>query len=1414
MKKKFYIFFTVLTFISISLLFTNLRTRISIRQAGEQSIIDSNYIEDNIKLKKLFEEKEAFYSSQSPECVRLGANVVQNCCHNTGTHDSKVQIETFEVQCPPPNESDSLSFQCVSKSNLNLGLSEEEISNEPASRLCSLAINKYERDCNNGKRIDDNFCPQLKQSSGIASVYPTCESLDDYWNGSVTDNTGPKAPACDPLGAPPEIDIPLIPDPSTPVEFTSNPDGSDTNTTDETNGSGVSINLPPDFNKHTPIFRLEVPGNYARYFARSQYANELKTFNDYRGVDCSEDDLTCSINLTTLSRHDSTTTLGEHDSIITEELRNLNTDDQFIMVHNFYGENLDHDRPIGTQINQFVRTAGCPAETIINAAQFFNDPLDFGPGFFDRLGGFLTAYIIFPIFSPCELGLLWNGQISMMPYNESEGNITNFNLKDDFNVRFRNIHDPNSANGYQTNIEDFYFDKAGVIAGLDDKSCNILKNAKIKMPSKYTKAGYSDNWENRREETNEVHEVIEGKQYTFLKPYYCQCTEYYQVAKKDESGNPEVDADGNPIYVQKEDKEDDDNYCIYDLAPRDHDTIVEINMATDVTAEHIDSYGTSYKRSSRRSFELSLTLFKRDSDNKMSDTFNYVTIVNLLESWRSANSYVSETSQPDQELTYYYTRPTKLMASKDAVDEFIDNLEKSNDVRSYISDNFPSALSGATTALKNITDIQSSGIADLIGYCIENDNTLNPSQKQFHPFGDQALLYESSKLNLIGGTHFNLSNTDTTKEVDVFNDNFSFYGCNNFNFYSRYLKTQTHPNLGNTDLEKRIPSALLGDAYGKVDLGKYQVKVRNTGGGSSGFLWFYISLHSQIEYKKNQPLRNFGRWILKKILYVVSAVISWLSPLINFVVTTVAAPDGFYFDLGDLHYKAQGGLILNNAFEEYKTNLDARLRRITTNVPEIKVVPINEVSFDTPSCNLKENWHKVHGIKDFLSFLWDSGFRCPAERIGETVRFLFIPLRNLLWDILPWLNGLVSNIVSNLTGSLLVQNGDLNGYSDLITLVSNTFHKHTFNPNFTKDIPASSLIPAPSLSPAAAGLFGNFCTMGVDPELNCLVHQIMTTPNLGETQIKGCIIRGGAKTHFRSLNDVKINLGDDFIESFDFPPVRFCNSGDSPLEVDKNILKESSLDLESMDLSFIERWYYELNPSLLDSAETPTYDFLLNDLSEIDQIISSDGDLLGWRNQCALFTDLAFLGQTTLQQAISSSDFINHYIELIPTKRSNFFVNNFFTCVDGYSCNPENDPIHDRKTLAYCSLAADMWYTKDDTRTSMNPDEEATNLLTLLASEKTKDKMKKNKLYKLYKKVYCMNAADPNCPSDMDNSFDSGFKSIQPIAEKCLDLLSEAGVNIRFEYPEGRVIDKFDYTCESLTETEESGFENFEGPLN
>ena len=1404
MKKKFFLITSILSLFTISFFYANFSTFSPVDGLSDSSL----FLSDEMRLSEIFDKKELFYSGKSLRCKNLGKQVVGSCCQQEAAEAGSAKTETINFQCPPPDDDIAFSIECIREADINLGLESTESGTVPAGRVCTNAINNYENECNDGNDLDGNFCPELNSELGAASTYPICEAIERYWYGSTADNTAPRSTACDPLGAPPEVTIELIPDPTTPAEFEENPDGSDTSITDESDGSGTSIDLPPDYNKYTDIFRLEIPGNFARYFARSQYAQELSRFNEFRGVDCDADNLNCEVDLTTLSMDTSGSSASKKESLITEFLTALNNNKMYIRAQNYFGPYADERNPVGTQINQFVMTDGvCPIDQFKAAANFFDDPGSFDADWLSNLGHLIGLYITIPLFGGCDIATIWNGQAYVIPVDENNeySNKTKFNLKDDYNVRFRNVHDPKSASGYKTDTEDFYYDKAGVIAGLDDKSCNILKNAKIKIPKRFTDSGFRDDWNNRREEITEIHEKVEGKQYTFMKPYFCQCSETYTVAKTDNDGAIITDDEGNTLYEEKTDNENDDNYCIYDLAEYDNKLEAEVNLSTKIIVYYKDSFGATIQKTVNKSFGESFQLFERDNNGDLSETFAYINSVLLLESWDFVNADVSKVTGSDQELAYTFFDARKSFSNEEDAINFINALENSENIDKYISGNFPKALTDASSSLSTVSKIQEDGIGDLVGYCIENDINLNPSQKQFYTYKNPNVLYATESLNNLSLGNFNLDNNDTTKEVDVFNQKFALYGCNNVKFYNRYLKNQTHPDLTRSEADRRIPSALPGELSGKIDLGNYKLGISNfASAGGPGFVFFYMNFASQIEwleYKPDEPLINIGRWILRVILHVLSAIVGWLSPVLTWSLGGLLGPDGFGFNLNDLYFKAQGGIILNNAHEEYKTELDVSLRRINTNIPDIKVYPINDASFEAPACEVRENWHKIKGVKDFLSFLWKTGVVCPIQAAGELTRLMFLPIRQFFWDIVPWLNGLVSNIVANLVGGLIVDHGNLRSYSDLMTMISNSFFKYPFNPNYTKSFPSNALVPAPILSSIPASLFGNLCSLGVEPELNCFIYQLMTNPTLGSAQMKACILRGGAKTHFRSLNDVKENVA-NFKESFDFPPVRFCNSGDAPLDIDQALYETPENEYDISGLTPYEKWYFLKNPNVFDSDVSPSLDFQLNDFAEIDQMVTSDGNKIGWQNQCALFMDLSFIGHTKFERQYGPgpNEFKDYYFELLTSRRSNYFVNDFFTCVDARACNPSQAPIERRKNLAVCSMAADIWYTVNDRNTSTFPDEPARNLLTFFASENSDDIILKNELYKVFKKVYCISSATPtDCKSDLDDSIELGFDGLRPYAKTCLDLLRDAGVNTTsFVYPKGPVSRGDDFSCERI----------------
>ena len=152
-------------------------------------------------------------------------------------------------------------------------------------------------------------------------------------------------------------------------------------------------------------------------------------------------------------------------------------------------------------------------------------------------------------------------------------------------------------------------------------------------------------------------------------------------------------------------------------------------------------------------------------------------------------------------------------------------------------------------------------------------------------------------------------------------------------------------------------------------------------------------------------------------------------------------------------------MVLNNSFEEYKTDLDVRLRRIETNVPEITSRPINTFALSVGSCYKEDQVGLKEGPAKFLVYLLKAPINCSLAVVNELVDFITLPFRSLLWDLIPWLTQFVANIVSNLVGDLVAEHGNLNAYSGLITMINDSFFKYPFNPNYTKSFPSSYLVP-------------------------------------------------------------------------------------------------------------------------------------------------------------------------------------------------------------------------------------------------------------------------------------------------------------------------------------------------------------------
>ena len=218
----------------------------------------------------------------------------------------------------------------------------------------------------------------------------------------------------------------------------------------------------------------------------------MEELGDYQGITCDVPTLTCEINGATVS--DSTG--SRNKTLIQKTIEdNVNNNKTYLQANPYY--DINSGKMVGTQFNSFLTadnsTCKGAIQTIIenepDEDYFDNELVNKMANGAEEFYGAIKA--MGSAFLNCDMFFVWEGQIYVSPDKSSTNykEKTKFNLKDDFNVRFRNIHDPKDANGYSTEVEDYYFDKAAVLAGLDDKSCLALRDAKVEIPDKVSSMG-------------------------------------------------------------------------------------------------------------------------------------------------------------------------------------------------------------------------------------------------------------------------------------------------------------------------------------------------------------------------------------------------------------------------------------------------------------------------------------------------------------------------------------------------------------------------------------------------------------------------------------------------------------------------------------------------------------------------------------------------------------------------------------------------------------------------------------------------------------------------------------------------------------------------------------------------------------
>jgi hypothetical protein len=371
------------------------------------------------------------------------------------------------------------------------------------------------------------------------------------------------------------------------------------------------------------------------------------------------------------------------------------------------------------------------------------------------------------------------------------------------------------------------------------------------------------------------------------------------------------------------------------------------------------------------------------------------------------------------------------------------------------------------------------------------------------------------------------------------------------------------------------------------------------------------------------------------------------------------------------------------------------LRRIASNLPSVEFDLFNvELEFTVYECNLGNVGHFLP--ENPLGFLM-SIFNCAVPMVHNIANFVSFPIRFLISEISDAVFQAIFEPGKLVMSELVSTVSDLEDDNNIGELIADTMRGVTLIPYYMQadqvpgnapselginigglDIPDQAELLGRTLPPP----WSQLCLGTDDASFQCMAAKLFIgSANPYNPQID--VVRIGAKTHYRSFQDITIATPiseDDYLAlnlDWNYPPTRYCTAGDTPsgaVPYDSNLRSFQSL-------------HAFLNFAAPEEIEQ------LSNFNEIQVSSESDPTPLDWRSQCAAFFDFKITSRY-LMDAATMIGGLSYYIDLRvqPTKRTNFLVNEVFTCENDNDCDLLAQPIHDRAELAMCSVLGDMWY--------------------------------------------------------------------------------------------------------------------------
>jgi len=1180
------------------------------------------------------------------QCILKRASAVAACC-SLSLPDVPSQlpdVSLFEYDCPLLGQSGQIP--CIENPPAPGEVDRSE--DTPAQQVpaaCTAALEDYEdQGCSPALANNSELCPDI--TSSAAQVLPHCGALEAYYDDGKM---------CDPLG---NFDFAKKDTEQYEIGL---PGGEPKRVYHPAPGEERPVNIPaPSYklpNNHNEVpekFRLEIPGNFLRFFTARvgiMSAFDQLADSDLESLQCDPDAMVCTLNPMVAG--------GK----LAKAVQKKSNDDSNLNI----GFEETHD---GIVINHLHYEVG-------------------------EWGGF-------------GLSADWVGELRIQPRDRQ---VLKIDLGSKSKMRWLPLHNPNGANGYRTNVkEDHSLDRVKIAAGLTDNELKALQNIRhFDTP-------------NRGIQAPTTIDSLNGHYVTYLTPFSCQ------------SAGPRK------------------NFCVWDPYPRESSPVLSIDAVQRAVFRLQHPNGEPFSVSVRQSFPMWKTLPLFRDDREMRQALAFLNSV-----------FRSRANMPrDEREDYNFGKPVyhapRLMIqagqNNNLIQDFaaylqaqqitgwfaeidinndgrfdLDNAYMMHLLRSYLRMQIdqPSSNLGA----RRVRRLEQ--IFSIDALCYGDDQ-----ESRYFVRGDANNRMTFEEIGQVNG-HFPFNNRNAKVLVT---DTVRNFGCAGRQMVPYELVNAERPPNQNGANTSFATTATGLDVGTEIDLGVYQAKFERTlAAGSIGFIAVNIGLSASVEsWLKKRWWASWIVWFLRWVMKLLSAVISLLTNVfVHMPISGLLAPDTAVIDMKEMDLEFHAALA-NASPSPTLQEVSFGVRRLLASAPDPDIFAFNEPEWDTPDCNVQENWSRVRGPVSFMTWLWRTVVGCPIQAFFEVIEFVTSPIRTIFWKITDWIFDVLKLVNNKLDTTVVREVTQLQQQNDIVNLIQTAVVDTTFDPNITGEVQNPFAKYASGISSGHAAIFRRLCALSNAPAIGCLAIDIMSAPNFGQG-ITGCIDRLGAKTHFHSLEDLR-KTG-RIQESVDFPPVRYCVRGDEPLVVDQQISREN------------------------------LYEAVLWNFDEIDTGPKIEGVNLGWKTQCAAFVDVKFGGVFEMQGQNQS-----HRIEFNPTKRTERLINNVMTCKDSNACSPvvQNAPIKERATLAACSLASDLWYTTED-----NGVMTAHNFIEFMGRRGGRRDDLLNQVQGLYCSPQGRAARGGQSPAECNQDFAGYKQKITQGAEQCRNHLRGVGA-VKFKY--------------------------------